>query len=365
MQEPTFDPFTGNAVQARSGLDVPAPASAPGFVYYVIQAVGGLKWLLTQHLLFGAIFLVLSLAVWALFGGAIHRMSALHAAREEKISIVQALAFALGKWPSFFTAPLIPLGVVFVLGGLVVFGGFVLGNWPYVGAPLVGIFFFLALALGVAIAFVLIGLVSGLGLMYPTIAVEGSDSFDAFSRSFAYVYGRPWHAGLYALTALVYGAVCYLFVRLFAFLALSATYMFMRWGVWTGGEALNETDKIPVIWRKPTWDSLYGNFNWDAMSGGETIGAVFIWLWVALVAAVVGAFLLSYVSSSSTIIYYLLRRKVDATDLDDVYVPESPEMAAETAVAGAETAPAPTAEPQAPSAADNTPPAGDAPATNT
>ena len=229
-----------------------------------------------------------------------------------------------------------------------------------------GFLFFLALGLGLAIVFVLIGLISGLGLMYPTIAVEGSDSFDAFSRSFAYVYARPWHAGLYALAALVYGVACDLFVRLFAFLALSATHMFMRWGVWTGGDALGQSDKVPVIWRQPTWDSLYGNFNWDAMSGSETVAAVFIWLWVALVAAVVGAFLLSYASSSATIIYYLLRRKVDATDLDDVYVQESPETPAETPVAATETPAAPAAEPVTPPPAttNGAVPADNAPPTN-
>jgi hypothetical protein len=356
----TPDSYGGGMTQVRSGPDASATAG-PGFVFYAIQTTGGLRWLLTQHILFGIILLAVSLGVWALFGGAIHRMAALHAAREEKISMVQALKFALVKWPSFFTAPLIPLGVVFVLGAMILLGG-LLANIPWVGAPLVGFLFFLALGLGVAIAFVLIGLVSGLGLMYPTIAVEGSDSFDAFSRSFAYVYARPWHAGLYALVALVYGVVCYLFVRLFAYLALGATYMFMRWGVWTGGEALGQSDKVPVIWRKPTWDFLYGNFNWDAMSGSETVAGVFIWLWVALVAAVVGAFILSYASSSATIIYYLLRRKVDATDLDDVYVQESPETPAEAPVATTETPSAPPAEPAAPPAAE-TKPAGDAPAT--
>ena len=355
--EPTIAPYSGSMGQ-NAGPGLAAAPAAPGFVYYALQAIYGLKWLLTQHILFGIILLVVSLAVWALFGGAVHRMTALHAAREEKISIVQALKFALGKWPSFFTAPLIPLAVVFVLGGLILLGSLV-ANIPYAGAPLVGFLFFLALGLGLAIAFVLVGLVSGLGLMYPTIAVEGSDSFDAFSRSFAYVYARPWHAGLYALTALVYGAVCYLFVRFFVFLALTATYLFMRWGVWTGGEALGEPDKIPVIWRKPTWDSLFGNFRWEAMSGSETVAAVFIWLWVALVAAVVGAFLLSYISSSATIIYFLLRRKVDATDMDDVYVQESPETSAEAPAVATETPSAPAAEPAAPPPAAK--PADDAP----
>ena len=38
------------------------------------------------------------------------------------------------------------------------------------------------------------GTVGGFGLMYPTVAVEGSDSFDAISRSFSYVFARPWRS---------------------------------------------------------------------------------------------------------------------------------------------------------------------------
>ena len=61
---------------------------------------------------------------------------------------------------------------------------------------------------------VLLGTVGGFNLMYPTIAVEGSDSFDAISRTFSYVYARPWRMLFYTLVAIVYGALCYLFVRL-------------------------------------------------------------------------------------------------------------------------------------------------------
>jgi len=50
------------------------------------------------------------------------------------------------------------------------------------------------------------------------------------------------------------------------------------------------------------------------------------------------------------VIYYLLRRKVDATDLDDVYVEESEEQAAEPEAT-------PQAEPaaEAPAEEDETP----------
>jgi len=44
-----------------------------------------------------------------------------------------------------------------------------------------------------------------------------------------------------------------------------------------------------------------------------------------VIVGMVGAFLISYFVSASTEIYYLLRRHVDATDLDDVFVEEAEE----------------------------------------
>lgn len=185
----------------------------------------------------------------------------------------------------------------------------------------------MSIALGLLISFLLIGLFCGVGLMYPTIAVEGSDSFDAISRSFSYVFARPWRSLLYGLVALVHGVLCYLFVRVFAFLALFATHYFVNWGVWTGGTRLSDSaSRLDVIWQVPTLMDLHGQFNWAAMTGAEKVGAVLLAFWVYIVVAMCGAFLLSYLASSTTMIYYLLRRKVDATDLDDVYIEEGPEQ---------------------------------------
>ncbi|MFP4052980.1 MAG: hypothetical protein ACLFV7_03850, partial [Phycisphaerae bacterium] len=191
---------------------------------------------------------------------------------------------------------------------------------------LLGIFLPLGLLLGLFIAFMTIGLVAGGPLMYPTIAVEGSDSFDAISRSFSYVFARPWRSALYGLVALVYGVITYLFVRLFIFLTLCTTHWFVAGGVFTGGDRLGEgADKLDVIWAAPQFGDLFGRFNWQAMSGMESVGAVLIGVWVFLLAGVVAAYLLSYFASATTTIYFLLRRQVDATDLDDVYVEEADE----------------------------------------
>ncbi len=287
-----------------------------GFVVWGLMAVHGIGWLICQHWLYAGIFLTISLAVIALFGGAIHRIAALHFAREEKISISQALRFSSGKFLSYFTAPLIPVAIIALMGTLLALGG-LLGSIPWIGMPLIGVLFFLAIILGLLIAFLLVGLIAGVGLMYPTIAVEGSDSFDAISRSFSYVFGRPWRALLYGLVALVYGAVTYLFVRFFAFIALSATHCFVKLGVISGGGELPPgSDALDEVWAAPTFDNLTG----PATFGSNPIASWLIGMWVFMVAAGVLAYLLSYVASSTTVIYYLLRRKEDATDLDDVYI---------------------------------------------
>jgi hypothetical protein len=157
--------------------------------------------------------------------------------------------------------------------------------------------------------------------------VEGSDSFDAISRSFSYVFAKPWRSALYGLAALVYGVVTYLFVRVFVYITLCGAHWFASGGVFAGGDRLGpEADKLDVIWAAPTFDTLWGRFNWQAMSSMESIGAVLVGLWTFLIAAMVAAYLLSYIASATTVIYYLLRREVDSTDLDDVYVEEADEQ---------------------------------------
>jgi len=224
------------------------------------------------------------------------------------------------------------VGVSFLtLGGLVF-------SIPWVGEILMGLLFFLALAVGLIIAFLTVGLVAGAPLMYPTIAVEGSDSFDAINRSFSYVCLRPWRAAFYGLVALVYGVITYVFVRLFVYIAMAATHMFVNWGVWDGGDSLGPgADKLDVMWQTPTFDSLTPAANWVAMSGLASFGAWCLNMWVFLLAATVLAYLLSYAACSTTCIYCLLRRKEDATDLDDVYIEEEAEedIQAEAAEAAA------------------------------
>ncbi|MBL7221803.1 MAG: hypothetical protein ISS69_16965, partial [Phycisphaerae bacterium] len=312
-----------------------------GFLFWMLMADHGVVWLFCNHWLFAIIFLTFALGSWALFGGAIHRIAALHAAREEKISIVQALRFSSSKFLSFFAAPLIPLIIILFLGLFLFLGGLLFGNLGGWLAWIMAILFPIAIVLGLLIAFLTIGLGGGFGLMYPTIAVEGSDAFDAISRSFSYVFARPWRTIVYGGIALVYGTICYLFVRLFAFITLAATHWFVKGGIFGGGSELAaNADRLDKLWPAPTFSNFHPSISWEALSGVESLAAVIISIWIYIMIALVAAFGLSFLASSTTVIYYLLRRKVDATDLDDVYVEESEEeLAGEVAEALADEIP--------------------------
>jgi hypothetical protein len=292
-------------------------------------------WMLTQHPLFFFLFGLMCLVLWSLFGGAISRIAAVHVARDEKLSIRSALMFSGGKFLSFLFAPIIPLIIVVAIGLLITVGS-ALANIPFFGPVFVGAIFFLALVAAFVMTLVLLGLVGGFNLMFPTVAVEGSDSFDAISRSFSYLYARPWRLAFYTIVSVIYGTACYLFVRLFIFLMLVLAHRF-------GGLAVVTTSSDSTA---PLWSSLWpdpsitGRLSYDidniSLTFAQEIGARLIWLWVHFVIAILGAFAVSFYLSASTIIYYLMRREVDATDLDDVYLEQTEDEFAEPTVPAAE-----------------------------
>ena len=285
----------------------------------------GVCWLTRFHPVFALLITLLGLSIWALVGGAICRMAALQQARDERIGPLRALQFSMSKFGSFFSAPLIPVGIVILISVFIFMGG-IAGAIPVVGEWIAGLLTGLALFGGFVIALVLVGLAGGFNLMYPTIAVEGSDSFDAISRSFSYLFARPWRMGFYTFLAAVYGGICYLFVRLFIFLMLisvhSAAGLSMNWD---GSSMADIRGKLEAIWPRPSLAELQPAINWVSLSWTESIGAFFIWVWVSLAVGLILAFLISYFYSVNTIIYTLLRKHVDDTDLEDIYLEQEVE----------------------------------------
>src|SRR5688500_4320264 len=300
-------------------------AGSPGVIRSIVNFVAvGPMWLMRYHPVFFVLFALMFLTLWAIFGGAIARIAAVHVARDEKLSVRAALQFSIGKFLSFVSAPLIPLIIVLLVGLVPILAG-VLASIPYVGPALnilMGALFILVLAAGFVMTLVLLGTFGGFNLMYPTIAVEGSDSFDAISRSFSYVYARPWRMIFYTLVAIAYGALCYLFVRLFIGLMLALTHQFVDIGHFA------DAPSTAPLWQT-MWTGPHSRLSYDidflALRGDQDIAAALVAFWVYLVIGMIGAFLISFYFSANTIIYYLMRREVDATEPDDVYLEQSDE----------------------------------------
>ncbi len=267
-----------------------------------------------EHYIYCLIFFALKLIVISLAGGAICRIAVLQFARGEKPGLTEALCFSTKKFTRFFTAPLAPLGIIIFIGFFIFLLGLV-GNIPWAGKPIMVIFMPLALIAGGLTAVVLIGTIAGFNLMFPAVAYDDADCFDAISRSFSYVFAKPWRMGFYTFTAAVYGAICYIFVRLFALLLLLVAHFFLQLGI------LGDNSKLNEIWQEtPTFTHLIVQPNWSALSGLDSFAAFLVYLLLLAAILLVVAFVVSFYFSANTIIYSLMRKAVDNTALEDVYV---------------------------------------------
>ncbi|MBV8881797.1 MAG: hypothetical protein JO332_17700, partial [Planctomycetaceae bacterium] len=288
-------------------------------------------------------FALLFLTIWSYFGGAIARIAAYEIAKDgERIETRKALQFAKRKFWSFFWAPLIcVIGFFFFAicnyaGGLV---GSVL-DFAKIGSPLVALLLPLALLSGFIMTLICVGTVTGLPLFAPAVAAEGTDSFDAVSRGFSYVYSRPWHYIWYQMVSSAYGYVCIGFVILFAItmchLGIEAGAQgFELSGVWKPGafhKVANESwalilSKDHQACDLYSWDPLqvlksphpYGRLQHLANSivgvnyegggvaeGKDTFASFLITFWLAITLGLALGYVVSFFISQQTMIYYIL-----------------------------------------------------------
>lgn len=256
------------------------------------------------------------LAVWALFGGMISRMTAFELARDEKLTLGAAFAHIRAKWTAYFTAPLLPL--VGVLIGVAMLTPLGLLLRLDLGSIVVGLLWGLVLVAGLVFSIFVVGLVFGWPLMWGALSAEGMDNWDALSRAYSYVYQRPLHYLFYAIVSGVLGTLGWLVVSLFATLVIYLG----AWGVsWSsGGERIGELQyAAPLVIASDDWPT--------AKAAGESptepgrmlkTGARIIALWTVGVKLLTLGFGYSFFWTAATAIYFLLRRDTDATPLDDI-----------------------------------------------
>jgi hypothetical protein len=181
----------------------------------------------------------------------------------------------------------------------------------------------LPLIFSVMMALILLGLSVSWPLMYPAISAEGSDAFDGFSRSFSYVFGRPWQYLWYGVVAIAYGYVLVCFILLVAMLAVYLTGWSLASGMGVGSASmlLQATPGLiggPGLFPSPLEVAHVAP---DAGSTGSALAGI----WLHLLGLLVAGFVYSYFWTAATITYFLLRRVDDATDLNEVYMADEEE----------------------------------------
>jgi hypothetical protein len=307
------------AKQFQGAVDSVFEFNLIGVKKHITNFIKALGWVLMYHTVYCIIFFIILLAVFSVSGGAVCRIAALQFARGEKPGLTESLLYGIKRFASFFATPLTPVGI-FAFIGLFIFALGLAGNIPRAGELIVGLGMPLILFAGVLLAVIVIGAVGGLNLMFPAVAYDGSDCFDAISRSFSYVYAKPWRMVVYTAIAAVYGSICYTFVRIFAFLSLWVAHGLLHLGLWvkTGS---NQVNKLEAIWPEPNFRYLLGLTNPVPVNWTESVAAFLIYLFLLVVIGLVVSFIISFYFTANTIIYSLMRKAVDNTAFEDIYMP--------------------------------------------
>ncbi|MCF6156559.1 MAG: hypothetical protein E3K36_15255 [Candidatus Brocadia sp.] len=283
---------------------------------------------------FFVLFILISglLAIWSFVGGAITRIAALDYARDESVRLADALKFARKKLWSYFWSPLVPVIGVFFFALCNVVGGLI-GRIPVFGEVVVALGFPLALISGFLMVF--IGAIGALGLcfMFPTISAEGSDAFDAMSRAYSYVLSRPKQFLIYCAVNTLYGLAC---LAMIAFVA----WLMMRLAFFTVGVGMGQ--KLHMVQSFLSQKCNIACLGFCSATSIEAKTAVvpldhwplkflagMIIVYIFSVKLAVWSFATTYLFSAKTVIYFLLRKEIDSTDVTDVYIEEEKQEKAE------------------------------------
>jgi hypothetical protein len=261
----------------------------------------GLEWVRS------AVMMLAGTIVWGFFGGAIGRMAAVNFARDQQLSISRSLWFSISHLPGYLAGPLLPLGGI---GLCLVFMSLLalLGRIDVAGPVIVGCSWGLALLFGFATVVLLLGLAAGWPLMVATINVEGSDGFDGFSRSYNYTFERPWYYLFSVALVMTYGSL----VIYFFWLCGQLLFRMASYGLLIG--AGTETTQLLLADLPP----LLAAESWGDVE--QTRAAVAMGFWGRVIATLIVAFVHSYFWTATTIIYFLLRRSVDSSDFNEVFL---------------------------------------------
>lgn len=291
-----------------------------GVVYLIwlntVLCFRSLLWALEYHTLYSIIFFAYCFVVICAFGGAICRCAALEFANNEKPGLFESLEFVYEKIWSLISAPLIPGLLMGAFAAFLIVCGLAVNFIPWAGELLLAILLPILLFAGFLITLLLVASLSGTGLMFPAIAYEGATGLDAIGRSISYVLNKPIWMLYYLIVQTFLGTFFYLVMRGLLFAVLWVTYHSIRLGIY---QPQSGPSKLERIWAEPSLFYLL-SAPADPLSWSERIASMLIGILMLGITTLIAAMVVSYVFSGLTIIYALMRKKVDKTPIRKVWV---------------------------------------------
>lgn len=237
------------------------------------------------------------LFLWTILGGMICRTAAVRLTIDQAESSENLWRFLKDRGTGFLGSMVILFFAIFGCVLLVKLGGF-LYTIPGVnfmvglGFPIVMLFSFMAIVTA-------LGLLVGWPILFAAVSVDGSDGFDAVSRTYSYIYQRPLHYLFYWAIAGVIGVLGFIFVSLFVD---GMIYMSVTMGGFPAKAALPSFGHLAIPEATTKLD----------------FPATLVLVWCALAQLLKLAFTFAWFWTSGVAIYLLLRRSVDATPFGDV-----------------------------------------------
>lgn len=232
-------------------------------------------------------------AVWAVWGTLICRLAALDFLGRDT-GWGEAWRYCRSRFVSAFAAPLLPLiGIIGLWIPCVVAGG--LTRIVGLGEPLVAAFWPIVWMCGGGLTLMLFGLTICWPLMIATVSIEGTDAFDGLSRSYNYLFSRPWY-----LLWMVCFAVGLCGGGIFAVRWLAASAETLALQSFDAGASDAAVERFAGVSQTSAGGPPLVRF-WRQVFrlGGSALAHSLFW-------------------SSVTVIFLLLRKSVDSTPLDQL-----------------------------------------------
>jgi hypothetical protein len=282
----------------------------------------GLEW--WEALLTGAVFF----GTWGLFGGAVLRTAALRLARDEPLSLKDAILFGGRNLHTFLLAPVLVVAAAAVFALCNAIAGFLMSLPWLVGSLLTIVLFPLVLLSSLLLILTLLAGVLGLPLMWAGVAFEQNGALEALSRAFSYFFARPLQFFFGYLLIFVFMSVIVLVGSFFedttkrTIRAWSVSDHFANAVQWS----VPDVDQQATALREKTERRVrgigdlrnIGNVRWDYAVG-------FFVMWLLLSAFLLGfhGYALYAFLGGTASLYLLLRKEVDGTDEEEIYLPET------------------------------------------